>query len=73
MTFTSSMPSADYRVSVTVTNGSGYAALLTDCTYFNVTAKTALGFTIQHRLCLSGDTSAVDAAATLDWIAVASQ
>lgn len=71
--FSSAMPSADYRVSVTVTNGTGYAALLSDCTYFNVAAKTALGFTIEHRLCLSGGASAVDDDAILDWIAVASQ
>jgi hypothetical protein len=73
VTFSSAMPSGNYWVSVTVTSGSGYAALLSDCTYFNVAAKTTLGFTIEHRLCLSGGTSAVDAAATLDWIAVASQ
>jgi hypothetical protein len=67
------MPSANYRVSVTVTSGSGYAALLSDCTYFNVTSKTTLGFTIEHRSCIGGGTSAVDANATLDWITVASQ
>jgi hypothetical protein len=73
VTFSSALPSADYRVSVMVTNGSGYAPLLSDCTYFNAASKTTLGFTIEHRTCLAGGASSVDTNVTLDWVAVASQ
>lgn len=73
MAFTSDLPSADYRVTVTVTSGTGFTALLGDCTYFNVTAKATSGFTIQHRSCIGGGLADVASNTTLDWIAIASR
>jgi hypothetical protein len=69
VTFSSALPSANYSVSVVVTSGNGYNTS-SSCRYWNVTAKTTTGFTIEDRLCSSGNLSNVDANAILDWIAI---
>jgi hypothetical protein len=69
VTFSSAMPSANYSVSVVVTSGTGYNSS-NSCRYWNVTGKTINGFTIEDRLCSSGNLSNLDNNATLDWIAI---
>ncbi|HZD04616.1 MAG TPA: hypothetical protein VE173_06855 [Longimicrobiales bacterium] len=73
VTFSSTLPSSDYRVSLNVTSGNGYTGLLDTCTYFNVTSRTASGFTVEHRKCNGGGLTNVASNTTLDWIAIQSQ
>jgi hypothetical protein len=62
------MPNTNYSVAMGIATDAGYQSV-NDCTYWSITAKTVLGFTVSLRRCLDGALRDLDVAATLDWIA----
>jgi hypothetical protein len=70
--FSSPMPNANYSVAFGTTTANGYQSV-SDCTFWSISGKTALGFTVSLRRCNDGTLRILDLDATLDYIAIARQ
>jgi hypothetical protein len=77
VTFTTPLPTASYAAELTITSTAAFAANANcsgnnnDCYFFNVTAKTASGFTIQFRRGLDGALANVSPnSVTVDYFAI---
>ena len=74
--FSTPLPSASYSAHVTVTSTAGFdaagncSANDNGCYFFDVTSKTASGFTIEMRRPVTGALQATSAAVTLDYFAI---
>ncbi len=69
MTFSSPLPSADYRVAIAHASPGG----MDNHAWLVVGAKTAAGFTVDSREKDNGDLKATKADINIDWIAIASK